>query len=346
MIIVLKPTAVENDKEQIFSEIKSQGFDPKPVDGEKLGVICVVGSKPISQDWIDHLSVNDAIEEIKRITSPYKLVAKEAWNGQKVGIVSPKGEMIEFDNGTAIMIAGPCSVENKESLNRTVCQLSRVGGLRFVRAGAFKPRTNPYEFQGLGEEGLIILSEVSKKYDMLNVSEMVSISDAEIFNKYVDIIQIGARNIQNFDLLKVVGQLNKPVILKRGFATTITEFLCSAEYVASRQNKVQIILCLRGMRTFDDSLRNTPDIHSIPVLKKKTWLPVIFDPSHATGMTDMVPSMAMAAIAADADGLIIEAHYDPSNAECDAQQTMSVQQLEKLRMDLAPIAAVRCRQLK
>lgn len=250
---------------------------------------------------------------------------------------------VEFGGSEIVVIAGPCAVESKEQLFETAKKV-KASGARILRGGAFKPRSSPYSFQGLGEEGLKILDYVRKEIGLPVVTEVMDTRMVELVAEYVDIIQIGSRNMQNFPLLKEAGMCRKPVLLKRGMMATIEEFLLAAEYVLNQGNE-QIILCERGIRTFETSTRNTLDLNAVPMLKRLCHLPVIVDPSHGTGLRWMVPAMAKAAIAAGADGLIMEVHYQPENALCDGHQSLNPDEFSQMMIDLKKIAIAVGREL-
>ena len=243
---------------------------------------------------------------------------------------------IEFGNLPVVMIAGPCAVENREQLFKTAAGVSKEGA-RILRGGAFKPRSSPYNFQGLGDEGLILLKMVREEFGLPVVTEVMDTRKVETVARYADMLQVGSRNMQNYPLLKEVGLSGKPVLLKRGMMATIEEFLLAAEYILNQGNE-QVILCERGIRTFETSTRNTLDLSAVPMLKKLSHLPVIVDPSHGTGLRWMVPAMAKAAVAVGADGLILEVHHDPENALCDGYQSLSLSEFGELMSDLKKIA--------
>jgi 3-deoxy-7-phosphoheptulonate synthase len=245
---------------------------------------------------------------------------------------------VEIGGEQFSLMAGPCTVESFEQMETIASKLAPVG-VRIIRGGAFKPRTSPYSFQGLGEEGLIALRSVADKYNMIIISEVMEISQIPLFLKYADILQVGARNMQNFNLIRELGYIDKPVMLKRGLSATIEEWLMSAEYVMSGGNR-DVILCERGIRTFENATRNTLDISAIPVIKKLSHLPIIVDPSHGTGLRDKVAPMSRAAIAAGADGIMVEVHHSPETALCDGAQSLYPHQFEKLVEELKVIAPV------
>lgn len=331
MLIVMQRQTSEDNINKVIDFIKQKGFDAHVSRGTEHTVIGCVGRKVIDKRDIELL---DGVKEVIRISSPYKLVSR---------VFQPEDTVVEvnsvkFGGSNIGMIAGPCSVENYDQVDATAEQLSRVG-VKILRGGAFKPRTSPYAFQGLGEEGLKILREVADKYNMAVTSEVMEISQIPLFLKYVDILQVGARNMQNFNLLKSLGEIRKPVMLKRGLSATIEELLMSAEYIMSGGNR-EVILCERGIRTFEHITRNTLDLSAIPVVQKISHLPIIVDPSHATGLRDKVAPMSKAAVAAGADGLVIEVHNNPEVALCDGAQSLYPEQFAELYQNLKSLAAV------
>ena len=331
MLIVMQSHASEDKIQKVIEFIKQRGFDAHISRGEDHTVIGCVGRKIIDKRDIELL---DGVKEVIRITSPYKLVSR---------VFKPDNTIIEVNGikfgGTHIgMIAGPCSVETYEQMDETAEKLYN-SGVRILRGGAFKPRTSPYAFQGLGEEGLKILRKVADKYNMAVTSEVMEVNQIPMFLKYVDILQVGARNMQNFNLLKSLGEVRKPVMLKRGLSATIEEWLMSAEYIMSGGNR-EVILCERGIRTFENMTRNTLDISAIPVVQKISHLPVIVDPSHATGLRDKVAPMSKAAVAAGVDGLVIEVHNNPDCALCDGAQSLYPEEFAELFKDLKALAVV------
>ena len=331
MLIVMQENAAESTIDNVVNFIKQHGFDAHISKGEAHTVIGAVGSKMIDKRDIELL---DGVKEVIRISSPYKLVSRVFKEDDTV--IDVKGTKI--GGGHIGMIAGPCTVETYDQMDATAEKLSKCG-VKILRGGAFKPRTSPYSFQGLGEEGLKILKEVADKYNMAVTSEIMEVSQIPMFLKYVDILQVGARNMQNFNLLKSLGEIRKPVLLKRGLSATIEEWLMSAEYIMAGGNR-EVILCERGIRTFEHITRNTLDISAIPVVQKISHLPVVVDPSHATGLRDKVAPMSKAAVAAGADGLIIEVHNSPETAVCDGAQSLYPEQFEELFKDLKALAAV------
>jgi 3-deoxy-7-phosphoheptulonate synthase len=337
MLIVMKPNASAQDIEKVRELLEAKGFQAHISSGEINTVIGAVGGKAI-QDKREFLLI-DGVQEIIKITSSYKLVSRLFQHEDTV----IKVRDAEIGGEKLAVIAGPCAVESVEQLESVAECLNRCG-VKFIRGGAFKPRTSPYSFQGLGEEGLKYLRQTADKYNMAVVSEVMEISQIELCLKYVDILQVGARNMQNFNLLKELGYINKPVLLKRGLSATVEELLMSAEYIMAGGNR-QVILCERGIRTFETSTRNTLDLSAIPVIKKISHLPIIVDPSHATGLRDKVAPMSRAAIAAGADGLTIEVHNCPECALCDGAQSLYLHQFEELYSDLTAIAPIVKRKL-
>ena len=331
MLIVMQPNASEEKIQKVIDYIKQNGFDAHVSRGADHTVIGAVGRKVIDKRNIELL---DGVKEVIRITSPYKLVSRVFKPTDTV--IDVKG--VKFGGGHVGMIAGPCTIETYDQMDITAKKLKECG-VKVIRGGAFKPRTSPYSFQGLGEEGLKILREVADKYDMAVVSEVMEVSQIPLFLKYVDIIQVGARNMQNFNLLKSLGETRKPILLKRGLSATIEEWLMSAEYILAGGNR-EVILCERGIRTFEHITRNTLDLCAIPVVQKISHLPIIVDPSHATGLRDKVAPMSKAAIAGGADGLIIEVHHSPETAVCDGAQSLYPEQFAELFKELKALAKV------
>ncbi len=331
MLIVMQPKASEEKIQKVVDYIKQRGFDAHISKGEDHTVIGAVGRKVIDKRDIELL---DGVKEVIRISSPYKLVSRTFKNEDTV--INVKG--VKIGGGHIGMIAGPCTVETFDQMDSTAEKLSSYG-VKILRGGAFKPRTSPYAFQGLGEEGLKILKEVADKYNMAVTSEVMEVAQIPMFLKYVDILQVGARNMQNFNLLKKLGEIRKPVLLKRGLSATVEEWLMSAEYIMAGGNR-EVILCERGIRTFEHITRNTLDISAIPVVQKISHLPVVVDPSHATGLRDKVAPMSKAAVAAGADGLIIEVHNSPETAVCDGAQSLYPEQFGELYTELKALADV------
>lgn len=329
MVIVMEEAASEEQISTVIDKLVKLGFDIHRSTGVRHTVLGAVGGRIVDTRDIEVL---DGVKEVLRISAPYKLASRA---------FRPEGTQIKIRDVTiggeeVIMMAGPCTVESREQV-MSIAESISAHGAKVLRGGAFKPRTSPYSFQGLGEEGLKYLRQAANRFEMLVVSEVMETSQIPLFIKYVDILQIGARNMQNFNLLREIGRLNKPVLLKRGPAATIEETLLAAEYVMSGGNH-EVMICERGIRTFETYLRNTLDISAIPVIKKLSHLPVVADPSHATGRRDKVPPMAQAAVAAGADALLIEVHNDPENALCDGAQSLLPTQFETLMHRLRLIA--------
>jgi 3-deoxy-7-phosphoheptulonate synthase len=336
MILVLSQGITKEAKEKLQETLRAEGYLVREIKGVEETILGVVGK--IRRD-IGYYEALPGVAKAIPISSPYKLVSRELHPSSsviKIGDVAIGGDRL-------VVIAGPCGVEDRER-TLDIARAVRKSGAVLFRGGAFKPRTSPYSFQGLGEEGLKILSEVREETGLGVVTEMTSINQADLMMKYVDLIQIGARNMQNFELLKCVGRIGKPVLLKRGLASTIEEWLMSAEYILSEGND-QVILCERGIRTFEPYTRNTLDLTAVPIIKKLTHLPIIVDPSHATGLRDKVSPMARASVAAGADGLIIEVHTEPELALSDGPQSLYPDQFEQLMRDLYVIGPVVGKQL-
>jgi 3-deoxy-7-phosphoheptulonate synthase len=338
MIIVMAPDATPEEIEKVEDTIRKLGYTPHAIVGVERKVIGAVGDER-GKDRLQSIETMGGVESVFPILKPYKLASREVKSSNSV--IQADGVAI---GGTAIaIIAGPCSVESKEQIC-TTANLVKGSGANFLRGGAYKPRTSPYSFQGLEEDGLKLLAAAKEVSGLPIVTEVMNPREIDLVAKYADIIQVGARNMQNFSLLKELGQINKPILLKRGMMNTIKEFLMSAEYILSEGNQ-QVILCERGIRTFETATRNTLDISCIPVLKKETHLPIIVDPSHATGHWEMVESMSRASIAAGADGLIIEVHPDPVNAFSDGPQSLKPEKFARLMENLRPFAELMGRTL-
>ena len=332
MIIVLRPDATQKEIKHIIEKVEKLGLKPMVSRGKERTIIGVIGEEDIIR--IQPLEVFPGVEKVMTILKPYKLVSRDF---KKDDSILTLGKNVKIGSTERIVVmAGPCSVENKKTLLKAA-KCVRKSGAVVLRGGAFKPRTSPYSFQGLGEEGLKLLAEARKETGLLVVTELMDTKDLELVEKYTDIIQIGARNMQNFNLLKAVGQSKKPVLLKRGIANTIVELLMSAEYILSEGN-FNVILCERGIRTFEDSTRFTLDLNAVSVIKNLSHLPVVVDPSHATGRWGLVPAAAKAAVAAGADGLIIEVHPNPEEALSDGNQSLLPERFDDLMQDLRKIA--------
>ena len=332
-IIVLNRKATEKNITHLLKKLESKGLKATVSRGTEKTVIGVIGdTSRITEEEENAVRVMKGVEDVVRILKPYKLASRD-FKAQNT-IIKVKGKII---GGKKIpVIAGPCAVENR-TIMMSIAEKVKAAGASFIRGGAYKPRTSPYSFQGLGEEGLQYLAEASRKTGLPVVTEIMDPRDLETILQYTDIIQIGARNMQNFRLLLEVGMCNKPVLLKRGLSATIKEWLMAAEYVMSKGN-LEVILCERGIRTFETATRNTLDLSAVPVLKQKTHLPVVVDPSHGVGKWDLVAPMAKAAVAVGADGLLIEVHTNPENAMSDGEQSLKPDAFKKLMAELKPIA--------
>ncbi|MEW6571667.1 MAG: 3-deoxy-7-phosphoheptulonate synthase [Nitrospirota bacterium] len=332
-IIVLKPDIADEDLRRIVRKLEHKGLKANVSKGTERTIIGVIGdTSKITEEEENTIRVMPGVEDVMRILKPYKLASRDFKTEDTT--IDVKGKII---GGKKIhVIAGPCAVENKTMLTG-IAEKVKDAGATFIRGGAFKPRTSPYSFQGLGEEGLKYLSYASKKTGLPVVTEVMDPRDLDVIARYVDVIQIGARNMQNFRLLLEVGMSKKPVLLKRGLSATIKEWLMAAEYIMSKGNQ-NVILCERGIRTFETATRNTLDLSAVPVLKQLTHLPVIVDPSHGVGKWSLVPPMAKAALAAGADGLMIEVHTNPEEAMSDGEQSLKPGDFKKLMDELKPIA--------
>jgi 3-deoxy-7-phosphoheptulonate synthase len=338
MIVAMQEQASEEQIQQVIERLVGLGFEVHRSTGARQTVLGAVGVRPDFDSR--NIEILPGVGEVHRISSPYKLVARN---------FRPEGTVIRFANGTAIggeeviLMAGPCSVESREQIFAVAESVARSGA-KFLRGGAFKPRSSPYSFQGMGENALKLMREAADKFGLLVISEVMEISQIPLMLPYIDIFQVGARNMQNFNLLRELGKERKPVLLKRGIAATIEELLLSAEYLMAGGN-YEVILCERGIRTFETYTRNTMDISAIPIVKKLSHLPMVGDPSHGTGRRDKVAPMARAAIAAGADGLLIEVHNDPDKALSDGAQSLYPEQFEELMGELRLIATAVGRKL-
>lgn len=321
MIVIIKRNATTQSIEELKGDLRKKGFDIHESQGTTTTILGLVGdTSDLSED---QLLSYDAVEAVKRVREPYKLANRS---------VHPKDTIIDvcgrkIGGGNFQVIAGPCSIETKEQITEVARDVKKSGA-GLLRGGAFKPRTSPYSFQGLQENGLELLLEAKKATGLPVVTEIMRVGHIDLFRD-VDVIQVGTRNMQNFELLKELGKLDKPILLKRGMANTLDELLMSAEYIMAGGNE-NVILCERGIRTFETSTRNTLDISAIPMLRKKTHLPILVDPSHASGIRHMVEPLSMAAIAAGADGLMIEVHNDPAKALCDGPQSLTPSMFDEL----------------
>jgi 3-deoxy-7-phosphoheptulonate synthase len=331
MIVAMQELATDDQIQRVIERLVELGFDVHRSTGVNQTVLGAVGART-DFDTRD-IEVLDGVKEVHRISSPYKLAARSF---RPEGTVVKLAKGVEIGGDDVVVMAGPCSVESREQL-LTIAEQVSAAGAKLLRGGAFKPRSSPYSFQGLGEEGLELLREAGEKFGLLVISEVMEIGQIPLMLPYVDIFQVGARNMQNFNLLRELGKVRKPVLLKRGIAATIEELLLSAEYIMAGGN-YEIMLCERGIRTFETYTRNTLDISAIPIVKKLSHLPMIADPSHGTGRRDKVPPMGRAAVAAGADGLLIEVHHQPDKALSDGAQSLHPEQFRKLMDELRIIA--------
>ncbi len=330
MVVILEKNATQQQIEDVIKHLEDYGFQVHTSIGVERTVIGAIGVQPNFDTR--KISILDGVAEVYRVTTPYKL-ASRSFHEENTLI---KIKDVEIGGNQVAIIAGPCSIESEEQIFR-LAKIVADSGVKILRGGAFKPRTSPYAFQGLGEEGLKLMRDAADEYNLLMITEVMQIEHIELIDRYTDIFQLGARNMQNFSLLKELGKTEKPVMLKRGIAATIEEWLMSAEYILSGGNK-NVFLCERGIRTFENYTRNTFDLSAIPVVHKKSHLPVVADPSHATGLRDQVPPMARAAVAAGADGIMIEIHDDPDHALSDGPQALLPNTFLKLIDELKLIA--------
>jgi 3-deoxy-7-phosphoheptulonate synthase len=333
MIIIMRPDATAEQINLVSEKLKKHGFGVHLSPGAERTVIGAIGDKSAIQ--LEAIQMMPGVSEIVPIRKPYKLVSRE---------FQPADTIVELAGGVKIgagqklvVMAGPCSVEGEQEFMEAALAVQQ-GGANVLRGGAFKPRTSPYAFQGLGEQGLKFMAQAREKTGLPFVTEVMDTRDVELVARYADMLQIGARNMANFNLLKEVGKTKKPILLKRGPGSTIQEWLMSAEYVFSEGNK-QVVLCERGIRTFETATRNTLDLNAVPVVKKLTHLPIIVDPSHGTGEWDLVPALAKAALAAGADGLMIEVHPRPEEAMSDGAQSLKPETFRQLMTELQAVAA-------
>src|SRR5690349_1250625 len=331
MIVAMQESATDEQIQQVVEHLVRMGFSVHRTTGERQTVLAAVGAR-VDFDT-RNLEVLSGVEHVHRISAPYKLAGRS---------FRPQGTIVELARGVQIggdqvvVMAGPCSVESKEQLFTVAEQVAKAGA-RVLRGGAFKPRSSPYSFQGMGEEGLKLLRQAGDHFNMLVISEVMEISQIGLMLPYIDIFQVGARNMQNFNLLRELGKVKKPALLKRGIAATLEELLLSAEYIMAGGN-YDVILCERGIRTFETYTRNTLDVSAIPIIHKLSHLPMASDPSHGTGIRDKVPPMARASVAAGADVLLIEVHHDPDRALSDGAQSLYPDQFSQLMDQLRMIA--------
>jgi len=332
VVVVLEKNVSDTQIENVIKHLENFGFAVHKSTGVEQTILGAIGVKP---DFDTRkVKILEGVVEVYRITEPFKLASRSF----KKDDTLIKIKDVTIGSNEVVVMAGPCSVESEEQIF-TIAEIISKSGAKILRGGAFKPRTSPYSFQGLGEEGLKLLRRAGDKFNLLVITEVMEISQIKIVEEYTDIFQIGARNMQNFSLLKEVGKASKPVMLKRGLAATVEDWLMSAEYILSGGNK-NVMLCERGIRTFETYTRNTFDLSAIPVVHKRSHLPVVADPSHATGLRDKVLPMARAAVAAGADALMVEVHHDPENALSDGPQALLPDQFSEMMRQVKLIAEV------
>ena len=331
MIVVMQKGASSAQIEKVTATLNGLGYDVHPDRGAHQTILGVVGDTRSLDPRI--LEILDGVAEVLRVTEPYKLVSRSF----KPSDTIIEAEDVQIGGQEVVVIAGPCSIESEKQIHEIAALVKKMGA-KILRGGAFKPRTSPYSFQGMGKEGLKILKEAAEANGLISISEVMEISQIEVMESAIDILQVGARNMQNYPLLKELGKCRKPVVLKRGLSARIEEMLMSAEYILSSGNS-RVIFCERGIRTFETYTRNTMDISAIPVVKKRSHLPIIADPSHGTGLRDKVIPMARAAAAAGADGLMIEVHNNPDKALSDGAQSLYPEQFEQLMAELKAITS-------
>ena len=331
MVVVMEEKASEAQIQSVINRLMGMGFDIHRSTGVRHTVLGAVGAK-VDFDMRD-IELIEGVGKVMRISAPYKLASRE-FRAEKT--VVKLGDDIAIGSNQVVVMAGPCSVESESQIDTTAAIVAEAGS-KVLRGGAFKPRSSPYSFQGMGEEGLKIMRKAADKYRLKVVTEVMDARQIPMILDYADMLQVGARNMQNFDLLKELGRVSKPILLKRGIAATIEELLLSAEYILAGGN-YQVVLCERGIRTFENYTRNTLDVSAIPVIQKLSHLPIVADPSHGTGRRDEVGPMARASVAAGADGLLIEVHPDPTRALSDGAQTLFPDQFKQLMKELHMIA--------
>lgn len=331
MVVVMEIGASESQIESVIATLNDHGFDVHRSSGSQRTVLGAVGVQPEFDPR--HIQLLDGVSDVHRVSEPYKF-ASRSWKAEPT---EARIKDVVIGGREVVVMAGPCSVESEEQIHASAAAVAKAGAT-ILRGGAFKPRSSPYSFQGLGEEGLVMMREAADAHGLAVVTELMDPSHADLMAKYADMVQIGARNMQNFPLLRVAGQLKLPVLLKRGLSATIQEWLMSAEYILAEDNP-DVVLCERGIRTFETSTRNTLDLSAVPVVKAKSHLPVVVDPSHGTGIRNKVLPMARAGVAAGADGLMIEVHPDPDSALSDGPQSLLFDQFEELMGQIRDIAA-------
>ena len=336
MLVVMQANATEEQVQRVCERIESLGFKAQPIQGATRTAVCITGNKGAVD--IGSLEAMPGVVECIPVSKPYKLVSRDVKaENSVIRVPTPLGE-VSFGGEAIAIIAGPCAVETREQIF-AVAKCVKEAGARLFRAGAYKPRTSPYSFQGLGEPGLKLLAEVRDRLGLGIVTEAIDNESIDLVEEHADVIQIGARNMQNFSLLKRAGRARKPVLLKRGMSATLDEFLMAAEYIMAEGN-YNVILCERGVRTFADHTRNTLDLAVIPAVQKRSHLPILADPSHGTGRRNKVLPLARAAVAVGADGLIVEVHCDPDRALSDGMQSIIPEEFEQLMREARQIAGV------
>jgi len=334
MIISMKPEATQSQLDHICEMVRGFGYAPHIIEGTERTVVAAVGPGD-KTEHLEHLRAADGVENAFPILQPFKLVSREV---KKERSIIRIGDVTIGDGGFVVM-AGPCSVEGYDQMMTTAEAVVRAGA-QILRGGAYKPRTSPYDFQGMAEDGLKLLAEARERTGLKVITEVLDTGDVDLVAQYADILQVGARNMQNFALLKKLGEIPKPVLLKRGLAATIKEFLLSAEYIVSHGNP-QVILCERGIRTFETATRNTLDLAAVPLLNELTHLPVVVDPSHATGKRSLVRPLAKAIVAVGADGIMTEIHPNPEQAWSDGPQSLRLEEFASMMRELEPYLALR-----
>ncbi len=332
MLVVMETSAPRETVDKVCKLIEEMGLNAHPMPGAQRTAIGVTGNK--SQVDADRILTQPGVKEIIHVTKPYKLVSREFFSEDSVIKIGD----VEIGGKDFVLMAGPCSVESREQL-LTIAEAVAKAGAKILRGGAYKPRTSPYSFQGMKEEGLKILAEARENFGLLVVTEAIDTETIDLVGEYADIVQIGARNMQNYSLLRKAGRLNKAVLLKRGMSATLEELLMAAEYIMAEGNR-KVILCERGVRTFADHTRNTLDLSAIPFVKRASHLPIISDPSHGTGRKDKVIPLSRASLAVGADGIIVEVHHDPANALSDGPQSITPDMFDQLVSELKTMAAV------
>ena len=337
MIISMKVHSTRDEVEAVCERIRDFGYKIHAIEGEERVVIGVVGVGDVTS-CLESLEAMPAVEKAMRISAPYKFVSKEFKKDKTIISLRTKTGLIEIGGDEFVMMAGPCSVESEKQIMESAEAVAGAGG-KILRGGAYKPRTSPYDFQGLEGEGLKLLAKAREATGLAIITEIMAEKDVDLVAEYTDIMQVGARNMQNFALLKRLGECGRPIMLKRGLSATIKELLMSAEYIVAHGNP-NVMLCERGIRTFETETRNTCDISAVPVLNNLTHLPVILDPSHAVGKRSLVPPLARAGVAIGAEALIVETHPCPEKAWSDGAQSLTLEQFRQLMRDLAPYIAL------